>query len=185
MATHELKTWPTPFQAVVEGRKTYEIRSNGDRAFVVGDELVLREWVPAHEDACSWKSPFDEQQTEYDDFFCTKCNRKKREPLPGQFTMRETRVEVTYVTPGGKFGLPPDLCVMSITPMKKRAERQIVKCIECKSEYVELIPNGAYHAGWLAYRESNPEGNVSPIIYVCPKCAETPFKLRYFPRPNA
>ncbi|MFW2039314.1 DUF3850 domain-containing protein [Acinetobacter ursingii] len=41
---HNLKTDPEVFQAVVEGRKTFEIRFN-DRDFKVGDELVLLETI--------------------------------------------------------------------------------------------------------------------------------------------
>lgn len=41
---HELKTDSEVFQAVVEGRKTFEIRFN-DRDFRVGDELVLLEAI--------------------------------------------------------------------------------------------------------------------------------------------
>jgi len=74
-----LKTWPEPFQAVVEGRKAYEIRVN-DRNFKVGDFLCLLEWDP-------------EDMT---------------------YTGREVEATVTYMTPGGKWGIPENLCVMGI-----------------------------------------------------------------------
>ncbi|WP_422698913.1 DUF3850 domain-containing protein [Enterococcus durans] len=40
--THELKILPEYFEAVVSGRKQFEIRKN-DRDYKVGDQLILRE----------------------------------------------------------------------------------------------------------------------------------------------
>jgi len=45
MRLHRLKTWPEPFQAVLDGRKTHEARVD-DRGFAVGDGLVLLEYEP-------------------------------------------------------------------------------------------------------------------------------------------
>lgn len=43
---HELKTWPEFFEPVFQGKKNFELRFD-DRRFEVGDELHLREYVPA------------------------------------------------------------------------------------------------------------------------------------------
>lgn len=45
---HNLKTWPEYFQAVIDGKKTFEIRKN-DRDFKVGNELLLQEYDPEQE----------------------------------------------------------------------------------------------------------------------------------------
>lgn len=42
---HELKILPQYYRAVVERRKTFEVRKN-DRPFAVGDGICLREFDP-------------------------------------------------------------------------------------------------------------------------------------------
>jgi hypothetical protein len=82
MKVHELKTWPEPYQAMIDGVKHHEVRRN-DREFEVGDRLLLREWDP-------------ETQT---------------------YSGREQGRTVTYMTRGGDWGIPWELCVMSLEPL--------------------------------------------------------------------
>ena len=44
--THDLKIWPEHYQAILDGRKRFEIRSIEDRSFDEGEFLRLREWEP-------------------------------------------------------------------------------------------------------------------------------------------
>ncbi len=43
---HELKCWPEYMDAMLDGRKKFEVRNTSDRAFSVGDGLHLREYDP-------------------------------------------------------------------------------------------------------------------------------------------
>lgn len=43
---HELRTWPEPFQAVVDGHKRHEVRIY-DRDFKPDDEVGLHEFDPS------------------------------------------------------------------------------------------------------------------------------------------
>jgi len=42
---HELKIWPEYFEQVRNGRMKFQLRRN-NRDFKVGDELLLKEWIP-------------------------------------------------------------------------------------------------------------------------------------------
>jgi hypothetical protein len=109
---HELKTWPRFFEAVASGVKPFEWRRD-DRDYRVGDILCLREWAAAHEDDCSWRSPYDELQTQDDDFRCERCGRSKKEPLPGSYTGRRLLTRVTYIA-RGVAGIPDGWCVLGL-----------------------------------------------------------------------
>lgn len=88
MAEHELKTWPSFFAAVLDGRKTFEAR-RADRDFEMGDVLVLREWDPAGVGSLSH--------------------------TPIGYTGRELRARVTYILRGGNgFGVEAGHVVMGI-----------------------------------------------------------------------
>lgn len=84
MHEHELRTWPEPFEAIKRGHKRHEIRRD-DRGYAVGDTLYLREFRPGP--AAAGLSIY---------------------------TGRWMRCRVTYLTPGGAWGLAAGLCVMSI-----------------------------------------------------------------------
>ena len=85
---HELKTWPSFFEAVLNGTKRHEIRRN-DRDFAVGDVLHLREWQ-------------------------FRLIEKTPAKDTGWYTGRSLRARVTYVSPGGQVGIAADYVVMSI-----------------------------------------------------------------------
>lgn len=48
MKVHIVKSWPHQFRAILDERKTAELRKN-DRNYKVGDCLLLREWNPSRQ----------------------------------------------------------------------------------------------------------------------------------------
>ena len=85
MKTHKLKCWPSYFEAIKSGTKTFEIRRN-DRDFAVGDRLILQEFDPY---------------------------RAEQMGAPSGYTDRQVTRVVTYIAQG-VFGLPSEMCVMSL-----------------------------------------------------------------------
>jgi len=61
MPKHVLKVWPDFFEAIHDGRKTFEVRKN-DRGYHVGDVLVLREYAPGPDE---YTGRYCERQVSY------------------------------------------------------------------------------------------------------------------------
>lgn len=47
--THILKCWPEYFQAMVDGKKNFDVRHGEDRQYQVGDLVEIYEWDPKEE----------------------------------------------------------------------------------------------------------------------------------------
>lgn len=88
---HQLKTWPPFFEAISDGRKTFEVRKN-DRGFNAGDVLWLREYDPNAD----------------------VYGREER-----KYTGNEMRMLVTYVLSGEGFGVKDGYVVMGIKPVEE------------------------------------------------------------------
>lgn len=84
-AFHALKTWPEFFDAVCAGDKTFEVR-RADRDFRVGDVLLLQRWEPDRGDYTR----------------------------DGSGDPATLSVRVTYILPGGQFGVEPGYVVMGL-----------------------------------------------------------------------
>lgn len=83
---HRLKTVDRYFDAVADGRKTFEVRRN-DQAFQTGDLLEL-------------------VRTDDRGYYTT---------VPGQrFSEVTLRKRITYLLQGGQFGIEPAFCVLGL-----------------------------------------------------------------------
>lgn len=109
--THLLKTLPRYWEALDRGDKTFEVRRD-DRAYTEGDTLILRRyeptphrvtdnWCGARQGLCPWESHHHEDEDLY--------------------------YEITYVLPGGKFGIDPDYVVLGLGQ---------VRCDTCRAPCV-------------------------------------------------
>lgn len=93
--THFLKIWQGSFEAIASGAKTHEVR-RADRDFKVGDQLILREFIPEVDQQTGQPRVNDQGET------------------IDQYTKRNLYRKITYITPGGSWGLPNEVCVLSI-----------------------------------------------------------------------
>ena len=101
---HRIKAWPRYFAALWDGTKTFEVRRD-DRAYAEGDQLHIYEFNPAlcHRAACK-------------SYTCDKQS--------GRVLVKT----VTYVLPGGQFGIEPGYVVLGLSdeePRSREATREI------------------------------------------------------------
>lgn len=103
--THELKTLPIYFDAVLRGDKTFEIRNN-DRDFQAGDTLFLKEYDPAKE---APQQPWNPEGL--------------NPPILGAYTGREILAIVSYVLHDtwGKFGLDRGFVALGLSHVENVA----------------------------------------------------------------
>ena len=87
MSEHTLKTLERYWDAVADGRKTFEVRKN-DRAFQTGDILVLEKW--------------------------DNDGRYYRTEPGDTFKPMKLRKRITYLLQGGQFGIEPGYCVLGL-----------------------------------------------------------------------
>lgn len=98
---YELKTWSQYFQAVVEGKKHFEIRNN-DRGFHVGDTLILKEYIPFTEG---------------------------KHPL-GRYTGKSITVKVDYILEQFD-GIPSNISIMSISALPSVTPPTVEEQCQC------------------------------------------------------
>ena len=93
MQVHELKTWPTAFEALRDGDKRADFRPN-DRQFHIGDVLLLEEYVPEGvEDEWAGDGVLG---------------------YTGQILL----MQITHIELGGKFDIPDGFVVLSVVPIR-------------------------------------------------------------------
>lgn len=142
MQTHELKTWPGPFEAIRSGRKRHEVRV-GDRPYVEGDFLLLRE--------------YDKDTDTY--------------------SGRQELVRVGYVSAGGTFGLPANLVVMSIQPV--RPESKELPSVGARLyNAVKALISRCRHDWFGDWREAQTMENTLQQVEAALRDAATPPALR-------
>lgn len=106
--THDLKSWPGSFDAVASGAKKHEIRK-ADRPFAVGDDLVLREWNLA-----AFEAIVNERMASGGVAHDAQIDQMKKDASARAYTGRTLLRKITYISIPGSWGLPDDICILSI-----------------------------------------------------------------------
>ena len=116
-----------------------------DRPFAMGDTLRLREYAPANE-----------------------------RDLPGRYTGEEMRVLVTSIAVGS-WGLPPDLCVMSIRAIADATTRAPERVTDEELAEIERLDREATPGPWIdtgdaVISDAERDCDGTPYVVVEPYC---------------
>lgn len=136
--THELKSWPEHFQAVLEYTKRYErqeVNLYRDHEFLPGDTLFLREFEPCRE--CEGTGRVYKRQGGALSVENCTCDRSH-----GEYTGRELYTRVLYVgEPIVVAGREPysyeDHVIMAIGEPRVPHKWQGTKCSACEAPFNE------------------------------------------------
>lgn len=101
--THGLKSWPGTFDAVASGLKKHEVRK-ADRPYTVGDSVILKKFVP--------------------EVVESGLVRDQDGNVCGQFTGDQLLRRISYITKAGTWGLPDDICILSLETEEEYKRRQ-------------------------------------------------------------
>lgn len=145
VSPHKLKLLQPYFDAVVSGDKTFEVRYH-DRDFKVGDVLILKEYAESdHVPNCTHR-PIGDNGVWY-------------------FTGRQVERVVTYVLPGGEFGIADDYCVLAMKPKdaQQAAPPSATNApapvpVEACAGYAELLEYADFSEDWAFYDTAGKEG---------------------------
>ncbi len=68
----------------------------------------------SYQDIASGKKKFDFRKNDRDYHVGDRIVLKEYSALTGNYTGRETLAHVTYIQPGGMFGIPEEYCILGI-----------------------------------------------------------------------
>lgn len=103
---HKLKCWPEYFDAIGSGLKTFDVRRD-DRHFQVNHFVELHEFKPCQD--CGGTGIAPGREPILSQSYCLVCRGMK-----GRFTGRIFTTGISYVLPGGQFGIAPGYCVLAL-----------------------------------------------------------------------
>lgn len=157
---HSLKTDPEVFEAVLSGKKTYEIRKNDDRTFKVGDFLRLMETQYTGE----------EMKSHHNGAYPGAMVEGK----PLVFTGRTCLVEITHILEGPIYGLKEGWALLSIT----LGDDDPTKFCETWQDTRNW--GNPWHSACGAYWTGGPleYGEASGLWPFCPGCGKRTRKVK-------